>query len=101
MTEAPTLIEPTGEISAQDSVRFRWEPCLEGAHYVLVVVNTDAGAVAVQAAVPSDGYAVSTEHLLDTGGNRFEWILECTLSDGRVLLSPAVPFQLVRSPFEE
>lgn len=101
VTEAPILIEPAGEIVAQDSLRFRWEPWLEGAHYVLVVVNTDVGAVAVQAAVPSDGYAVSTDDLLESGGRHFEWTVECTLSDGRLLLAPVVRFQLVRSSPDE
>ena len=92
--DAPLLIEPKGTILAMDKVMFRWEPCAPGSRYVITVVDADSGRVVAREAASSPEYALEIERLVDTGGRRFEWMVQCTLDDGRVATSPAVPFEL-------
>jgi hypothetical protein len=101
LESVPVLLEPRGEISPQDSVRFRWEPGPDGAHHVIVILNADAGTVAVQAPAPAGEYIIPTARLRETGGSRFEWMVECVLNDGWVVHSTALPFELTDSPVEE
>lgn len=100
-SQGPVLVEPEGPIAAQGSVRFHWEPCPRGEHYVITVLNADSGTVVIREAAASGEYFVTAELLIQSGGTHFEWIVECTLTDGRVVLSPAFAFELIRSPTEE
>jgi len=100
-SERILLIEPRGTIPAPDTVRFRWDPCPGGAQYVLTVVDADSGRVVVREAVQPPEHTVQAAHLRRAGGRNFEWMVECTLEDGRAALSSAVPFQIVDAPPEE
>jgi hypothetical protein len=92
--DAPLLIEPKGTILATDRVVFRWEPCAPGSRYVITVVDADSGRVVAREAASSPEYALEIGRLAGTGGRHFEWMVQCTLEDGRVATSPAVPFEL-------
>jgi|GEM_PF-2363354 len=99
--EGPVLLEPAGETRDTDPVRFRWEACPEAQHYVIVVVNADSGRIVVREAVSSPEYTLPVERLVRSGGDHYEWLVECTLEDGRVLASRSTPFQLTHSADEE
>ncbi|MCK4547219.1 MAG: hypothetical protein KAW17_07235 [Candidatus Eisenbacteria sp.] len=99
--ETPFLIEPRGTIHAGETVVFRWEACPQGERYVITVVDADSGRVVVREAVSPPGYSVPVERLTISGGRHFEWMVQCTIGDGQVAVSPAVPFQLAETPAEE
>jgi hypothetical protein len=92
--DAPLLIEPKGTILATDKIVFRWEPCAQGSRYVITIVDADSGHVVAREAASSPEYALEIGRLAGTGMRHFEWMVQCTLEDGRVATSPAVPFEL-------
>ena len=100
-SEGIRLVGPRGTLHAPDTVRFRWDPRPGGTQYVLTVVDADSGRVVVREAVQPPEHTVQATHLRRAGGRNFEWMIECTLEDGRVALSPAVPFRIVDALPEE